>query len=78
MKAREIRATLHKKADPDLVMAIASIAEDVSELRSRLNEVSAMTQRLVEIVANFVDIADNMKRSVESERRLSTGDGEAN
>jgi chemotaxis regulatin CheY-phosphate phosphatase CheZ len=78
VKARDIRASLHKKVDPDLLMALASIAEDVSELRSRLNEVSSMTQRLVEIVANFVDIADNMKRSVESQRRLSIGDGETN
>ena len=78
MKARDIRASLHKKVGPDLLMALTSIAEDVSELRSRLNDVSAMTQRLVEIVANFVDIADNMKRSVESQRRLSIGDGETN
>ena len=71
MRARDIRTRLHNKVDPDLVTALASVAEDVSELRSRLNEVSAMTQQLVEVVAQFVEVADNMKRSVETQRRLS-------
>ncbi len=50
IRAREITEKLRGKADPEVVAILVSLAEDASEYRQQVAELTQMTERMVKVV----------------------------
>lgn len=74
MKAREIRARLRGKISEDFLVVLESLAEDIGVLRKQITMLTSTQDQLIDIVAQFVQIASNMKAATESITKMEGRD----
>lgn len=70
VKGRDVRERLRNKADPELVLILAGIAEDYS---TQQQEILRLSQLLNELIDNYVGLAQivgNMGSAPELQRHL--------
>ena len=73
MKARDVRATCTGKADPAIVTAMIAIAEALQVQKEQLLQLATMYDGLINMNAQIVDIASNMKGAL-SQMESTAGD----
>lgn len=61
IKASEVRERLKGRCDEQVMLVLETIAEEQRLVRQSLFETAQNFDRLVDIVSNFAQIAENMK-----------------
>ena len=69
IKAREIRERLKGKCDEGIIFCLCALAEDNSVLRQQLVEVAQSIDKMAEINDMMIQVAGNMKSTIETLRK---------
>ncbi len=74
MKAREVRERLKGRIDPEALHVIEALAEQQSVFRQQLLELAMQLDSMVNIIAQFTVVAENMKNTVDSMKGVQGDD----
>jgi hypothetical protein len=66
MKAREIRARLKGRAEPEVVLCLTALAEILSSQQQEITQLAQALDATVNIMGQLTTVAENMKTVVES------------
>jgi len=76
LKAREVRERCQGRVDPQVLQCIEALAEQQSVIREQLLVVAQMYDRVIDMVASMVTVADNMKGALDQMQVRDPGDGD--
>lgn len=65
LKARDVRERLKGRVDPQVSFVLEALAEQQHTMIKSIMEISQMVDKMADIIGNFVQVADNMKRTVD-------------
>jgi len=61
MRAREVRERLKGRIDPEVSYVIEALAEQMSVYDQALTSLAEMQNKMIDLIANFSVIGENMK-----------------
>lgn len=64
LKARDVRDRLKGRVDPQVSYCIEALAEQQHTMIKSIMELSQMVDKMADILSNFVQVAENMKNTV--------------
>lgn len=66
MKARDIRAQLQGKHDPQLVHCLCSVAEEVSAMGQEIQVVAELLNSLIDLIAAMQEVTEATQKAVDN------------
>lgn len=75
LRARDVRDRLKGRVDPEVSKCLETLAEQQRHLWKSMTEVVAMVDQMSSITANFVQVAENMKKVVDANKPPEDGQG---
>ena len=76
MKAREIRARLQGKTDPELIICLCGIAESASAQQQEIQTLAEMLDKLTDILLQLGATIEMTQGAVDEIRKIRGIDGE--
>lgn len=64
MRARDVRAALKGKVDPDLLLTLEALAEVQFQHTKEMSVMASAISQMADIIAQFATVSENMKSTI--------------